>query len=131
MKGPDVGSKPEHTQHRHCDLLKGQMTLESLGFSKKAPQAKGTDAQAVAPKVAFMLSEVNAVELLIKEEEEPAVMSSELPSADANAVAYPVDDVVICQETPETPCLSFSPAICSESLTQPPLLFDNNCDIAE
>jgi len=128
VKGPDVGNKSERTQRRYRDLLKGQMTLESLGFSKMAPKAKETD-EAVAPEVEFMPS-ADTVELLIKEEG-PAVILSELPSASASAVTYPVDDVAIRQETPETLHLSFSPAIRSESLTPPPLLFDNDCDMDE
>ena len=93
-----------------------------------APKVKETD-EAVAPEVEFMPS-VDTVELLIKEEG-PAVILSELPSASASAVTYPVDDVAFHQETPETLHLSFSPAILSESLTLPPLLFNNDCDMDE
>jgi len=93
-----------------------------------APKAKETD-EAVAPEVEFMPS-ADTVELLIKEEG-PAVILSELPSASTSAVTYPVDDVAIHQETPGTLHPSFSPAIHSESLMPPPLLFDNDCDMDE
>ena len=44
-KGPDVGSKAKRTQYRYKNLLKGQQTLENLGFKKKQSTMDSSDSK--------------------------------------------------------------------------------------
>ncbi|EDR10094.1 uncharacterized protein LACBIDRAFT_325694 [Laccaria bicolor S238N-H82] len=118
QKGPDVGSKSDRTQRRYTDLLKGQQTLENLGFVKAEPR---TRSNARASETDSTPSEDSAGVKVKVEDKSPLIspcsLASSLPTSELE------DGVCVRQETPDPPVLEFNVEIRQESLTPPPLHF--------
>jgi len=100
-------------------LLKGQQTLENLGFVKAEPQ---TRSNARASKSDSTPGEKTAGVKVKVEDNSPLISpcSSSLPISEFK------DDVHMQQETPDPPAQECDVKIWQESLTPPPLCFDES-----
>jgi hypothetical protein len=134
-KGPDVGSKAERTQRRYKSLMKGQQTLENLGFTRVEPHLASLESSPNCTKeggsddeMADNLNEPHSPELtnLQVKLEDDSPFISRSPSYLSLPLSESDDNVRVREETPDPPALEFDIEIQQESLTPPPLRFDGS-----
>ena len=109
-----MGSKAERTRRRYKDLLKGQQTLENLGFMRANPQIRSsatTNMVKSPEEIPHPKIEVDEDNLSIGTSPSDFVLEP------------PDDDIQVRQETPDSPVLQFDVQIRQESFTPPPLHF--------
>ena len=100
-------------------MLKGQQTLENLGFVKAEPQMRSN---ARASESDSTPGEKTAGVKVKVEDNSPLIS----PCSSSLSISEFEDDVCMQQETPDPPALEFNVEIQQESLTPPSLCFDES-----